>query len=121
MLTVTAVTDAPTISDVTDQTTGQNTVSGPHPFTIGDVDTPSASLVVLGSSSNATLVPVANIVVGGTGADRTVTITPAPNQSGTATITLTVSDGDGGTASDSFVLTVTNAAADDFRHHGPDG
>ena len=61
---------------------------------------------MLGSSSNTTLVPVSNIVVGGTGADRTVTITPAANQSGTATITLTVTDGDGGTASDSFVLTV---------------
>ena len=51
--------------------------------------------------------PAANIVLGGTGANRTVTITPALNQSGTATITLTVTDGDGGTASDSFVLTVT--------------
>ena len=44
---------------------------------------------------------------GGSGANRTVTITPAPNQTGTATITLTVTDGNGGTASDSFVLTVT--------------
>ena len=51
--------------------------------------------------------PVANIVFGGSGANRTVTITPAPNQSGTATITITVTDGNGGTASDSFVLTVT--------------
>ena len=44
---------------------------------------------------------------GGSGANRTVTITPAANQSGTATITLTVTDGNGGTASDSFVLTVS--------------
>ena len=51
--------------------------------------------------------PAANIVLGGTGASRTVTVTPAPNQSGTATITLTVTDGNGGTASDTFVLTVT--------------
>ena len=51
-----------------------------------------------------------------------MTITPAANQSGTATITVTVTDGDGGTASDTFVLTVTavNDAADDLRHHGQD-
>ena len=52
---------------------------------------------------------MANIVFGGSGASRTVTITPALNQSGTATITITVTDGDGGTASDTFVLTVTAA------------
>ena len=44
-------------------------------------------------SSNPALVPAANIVFGGSGANRTVTITPAANQSGTATITLTVTDG----------------------------
>ena len=75
-----------------------------------------------GGSSNTALVPTANIVFGGSGANRTVTITPAANQTGTATITLTVSDGDGGTASDTFVLTVTavNDAADHLRHHRQD-
>ena len=107
MLTVTAVNDAPTISDVTDQTTTEDTATAALGFTVGDVETPAATLTVTGSSSNTTLVPAANIVFGGSGASRTVTITPAPNQSGTATITLTVTDGDGGTASDSFVLTVT--------------
>ena len=107
VLTVTAVNDVPTISDVTDKTTPQNTPSGPHAFTIGDVETAAASLTVSGTSSNTTLVPNASIVFGGSGASRTVTITPALNQSGTATITLTVSDGTGGTASDTFVLTVT--------------
>ena len=71
--------------------------------------------------------PNANIVFGGTGANRTVTITPAANQSGTATITITVTRCDSGTASDTFVLTVTAvndlptisdiAATDDHRRH----
>ena len=107
VLTVPAVNDLPTISDVTDKTTAQNTPSGPHAFTVGDVETAAASLTMSGSSSNTTLVPTANIVFRGSGATRTVTITPATNQSGSATITMTVADGTGGTASDSFVLTVT--------------
>ena len=56
------------------------------------------------------MVPDANIVFGGSGAERTVTVTPANNQSGTVTITVTVSDGSD-TSSDTFVLTV-NAVND---------
>ena len=52
-----------------------------------------------------TLVPNGNIVFGGSGANRTVTVTPAAGQLGTATITVTVSDGQL-TANDTFVLTV---------------
>ncbi|MBI4628441.1 MAG: tandem-95 repeat protein [Candidatus Rokubacteria bacterium] len=103
-----AVNDNPTISDITDKFTNEDTPSGPHSFTVGDAETPAASLTVSGSSSNTTLVPNANIVFGGSGANRTVTVTPAPNQNGTATITVTVSDGAGGSASDSFLLTVNS-------------
>ena len=63
-----------------------------------------------GSSSNTTLVPTANIVFGGTGANRTVTVTPAADQSGSTTITVIVSDGVA-SASDTFTLTVTETAA----------
>jgi len=62
-------------------------------------------LTVTVSSSNPTLVPVANVVVGGTGVNRTVTVTPVASLVGTATITLTVGDGVS-TASDTFVVTV---------------
>ena len=57
------------------------------------------------SSSDTVLVPDANIVLGGSGANQTVTVTPASNQSGSATITLTVSDGTA-SSTDTFVLTV---------------
>ncbi len=62
-------------------------------------------LTVTASSGNPTLVPNANIVVGGSGVSRTVTITPVANQTGTATITVTGRDGVS-TASDTFVVTV---------------
>ncbi len=62
-------------------------------------------LVVSATSSNSTLVPNANIVLGGTGTDRTIAITPAAGQSGTTTITVTVSDGIS-TSSDTFQLIV---------------
>jgi hypothetical protein len=103
--TATTVNNAPTISDVTDKSTSEDTATSAIAFTIGDIDTPIGSLTVTRASSNATLAPLANVVLGGSGANRTVTITPAAGQSGIATITLTVSDGTL-TASDSFLLTV---------------
>ena len=95
----------PTISDILDQTIDEDTSTGALAFTIGDAETLPDSLTVTGTSSNTTLVPNVNIVFGGSGADRTVTITPAPNQFGTATITITVDDGTF-TTSDTFLLTV---------------
>src|SRR5205823_6077983 len=66
------------------------------------------NLMVSGRSSNPDLVPDANILFGGSGSNRTVTLRPATNQFGSTTITLTVSDGDGGAASASFLLSVNS-------------
>ncbi|CAD5981343.1 Mucin-5AC [Planktothrix tepida] len=105
-LTVNPVNDLPTITDIANQTTAQNTATAALPFTIGDVETPVADLQVAVTSDNSTLVPNTNIALGGAGSDRTLTVTPADNQSGTANITVTVTDADGGTATDTFALTV---------------
>jgi Bacterial Ig domain/Malectin domain/Viral BACON domain len=101
----------PTISNIADQATDEDTAKGPIAFTVGDAETAVGDLTLTKSSSNTALVPTANIVFGGSGSDRTVTITPAADQSGTATITVTVTDGGGLTAADSFTLTV-NAVND---------
>ena len=93
VLTVTPVNDPPTISDIVNLSIDEDEATGALPFDVGDVETAAASLTVSGTSSNTTLVPNANIVFGGSGANRTVTVTPAANQNGTATITVTVSDG----------------------------
>jgi hypothetical protein len=103
----------PTIGDIADRTIAEDGNTGALAFTVGDVETPAGSLTLGKNSSNTTLVPLANIVFGGSGANRTVTVTPAANKFGTATITVTVTDADGGTAQDAFLLTVT----DDARPH----
>ena len=105
-ITVTAVNDAPTISDIADQSTNEDTATSAISFTVGDVETSAGDLTLSGSSSNTPLVPNANIVFGGSDANRTVTITPATNQHGMATITVTVSDGTA-SSSDTFTLTVS--------------
>ena len=101
----------PTISDITDKTTNEDTATGDIPFTVVDVETPAAFLTVTASSSNITLVPNENISLGGSGANRIINITPASNLSGNTTITVSVMDGSAGTSSDTFLLTV-NAVND---------
>ena len=102
---VTAVNDTPTIAAITNRNTNEDTATGAIGFTVGDVETAAAALTLSALSSNTALVPVANIVFGGAGANRTVTLMPAANQSGTATITIAVSDGVA-SATSAFVLTV---------------
>ncbi|MEX0271464.1 DUF4347 domain-containing protein [Leptolyngbyaceae cyanobacterium UHCC 1019] len=92
-LVITSVNDAPVVSTIADQTTGQNTATSPISFTISDVETAASSLTMTATSSNTALFPNGSIVFGGSGANRTITLTPANNQFGTAMITVNVSDG----------------------------
>src|ERR1017187_9197688 len=95
---------SPTISPIPNQNTPANTAIGPIAFIIGD-DSPLNGLILTKGSSNPTLVPTNNIVFGGSGANRTVTITPASGQQGSSTITVFVSDGVN-ISSTSFLLRV---------------
>lgn len=106
-LTITADNDPPTISDITNQVANEDTVIGPINFTVGDVESGGAALNVTGASSNPTLIPNANLVFGGAGSNRTLTIRPATNQFGAATITVTVSDGIA-TTNDTFLVTINS-------------
>jgi hypothetical protein len=94
----------PTISGIADTFTPRNTPVTVN-FTVGDPESGAASVNVSGTSSNQTLVPNANLMFGGSGANRTLTITPASNQLGTTTITVFASD-DFFTVSTSFQLDV---------------
>ena len=106
---ITVGNTAPTVSAVPDQSTNQDTAVGPIAFTVGDAQTPAADLLVTASSSNPSLVPASGLALGGSGAGRTLTITPAAGASGAATITLTVTDAAGLRTSVTFDLTVRPA------------
>jgi YVTN family beta-propeller protein len=97
---------APSLTGPSDRTILANTTFGPEPFTVGDDWTAPAALIVSASSSNHALVPDANVVPGGSGADRTLTITPLPDTSGVTTITVAVEDEQGQVTTRSFDLTV---------------
>ncbi len=98
-----------TITGLSNQTVAPGTATSAIPFTVSDVLDPTAKLTVTGTSSNTTVVPTANVVYGGSGADRTITVTPAASQTGTTTITTTVSDSDGNQTAASFTLNVAAA------------
>ena len=103
---IVTVNAAPTISDVANATIDVNTAAGPFNVTVGDDLTAAGSLTLAATSSNAALVPNANIQLGGSGAVRTVLVTPVGNATGSTTITLTVTDANGLTATDTFTVTV---------------
>jgi predicted extracellular nuclease len=105
-ITVTAVNDAPTVAIVAasclSDTAGQLSV------TTSDVE--GANPTVSGSSSNTALVRNSDIVVSGSGATRTVTVTGVSGRSGTAVITLTASDGSASSTTTFTVRIGTNQA-----------
>jgi hypothetical protein len=89
-----AANDAPSLSDIVRQRTYLGLPTSPIGFTVFDPDTPLNHLRFSATSSEGSLVPNGNIVFGGNGSGRSVTITPAPGAAGLSVITLSVSDGD---------------------------
>ena len=90
---------APFISSIPSTNTLINVATPAIGFMVGDLETPAGSLTVSASSANPALAPNGNIVFGGSGSNRTVTLTPANGQMGVAPITITVSDGTNSAAS----------------------
>ncbi|KPA19323.1 hypothetical protein MHK_000442, partial [Candidatus Magnetomorum sp. HK-1] len=101
-LTVNAVNDRPVISSVSDQIIEEDSTLSQISFTVSDIET--SDLIVSASSSNSTL--ITNMQIEGTGADRTLSLTPVSNENGVSIISLSVTDGDL-TATTSFTLTVS--------------
>jgi len=99
---------APSLSTLPDVTLGQGG-STIIPFAVSP-----AELDVRVRGNNSVLLPEGALVPGGSGINRTLSLTPAPNHSGAAQVTVTAGDGTR-TAGDTFNLTVTPSA----EYHSP--
>ena len=105
VLTVRNTPDPPLLSDMANANTDDD-VAASVKFTVSDQDTAFSYLTVSAKSDNAAVLPDANIALSGTGADRTLTLTPVKGKAGSAKITVTLTDGDFAVEK-SFTLTVT--------------
>ena len=88
---------------------------GPLSFTVGDALFNPSNLTLSAVSSNPVLVPDGNILFGGSGSNRRLTVVPALNQSGSTIITVTVDDGIAKGIT-SFLLTVVPVVPDRFYY-----
>ncbi len=102
---VTVANAAPTITLLPN---AFNVLPGTTPFSfdVGDDFTPAGSLTFTATSSDAAVVPVSSIELGGSGATRTAFVRNLPGTPGTSVITFTVTDAQGLSASRSFAVTV---------------
>lgn len=99
-VTVNPVNTPPNISAIAKQLTYAGLPLGPVDFTVDDTgasgtatdETPAGNIVVVARSDNQKLVPDGNIILGGSGANRTFTVYPIGAAEGTVTITLTATD-----------------------------
>ena len=97
---------APAIGGFADASLDQDTSSMPIMFTVQDAETPVDALTVSIESSDPDLLAPAGLVVGGSGSNRTLVVTPEPDATGTATVTVRVRDGAGRETTRSARVTV---------------
>jgi VCBS repeat-containing protein len=105
-INITNVNDAPTFTSLkadyaVDEDRSTNIV-----FILNDVDTAITNVVVMAKSSNTNLVRDANLVITGTGTNRTLAIAPVADANGTNTILLIAEDRSGGRTTNSFRLVI---------------
>jgi len=91
-ITVNAVNDPPTISTVSDQEVEDSSVT--IDLTISDIETAPENLSVTLQSSAHDILPLLseNVMISGTGAARTISLTPVEGAYGTCMLTLVVMD-----------------------------
>ena len=110
--------NAPPAAAITNgQCSSTNMASGTLNLTLADPDGDTLALALL-SNSNPTLVPNSGIALGGSGNNRTLTVTAAAKRSGSTTITLNVSDG---TVSVPLIVTVMVGSSADETLNGTTG
>ncbi len=106
-LSITVDNQAPTLSAIANQSLNPGASSSALAVTLADDASTPANLTFTATSSNVAVVPLANLVLGGADADRTITVTALG--SGTSTITLSVEDEAGNTGTGTFTVSVNGA------------
>jgi hypothetical protein len=97
----------PSIAPMPPQVMQKNTTLVNLPISVGDDLTLPTDLVVTAESGNQALVPDANLVVSGTGSQRSLSVTPSTDAYGFTGIIIHVNDGHQ-TTSSGFPLTVNS-------------
>lgn len=98
----------PIIAGITNLVINEDTSMGPIPFTVDDPNGSPSQVTLIPVSGNTALLPASGIVFGGTGSNRTMTITPLPNQFGSTVIMLTAADSQSGLFTTNFTVTVNS-------------
>jgi hypothetical protein len=95
----------PAVSALASTSVNQDTPTAPIAFTLADNGGPDVLTLTAISSSNAIVQPE-GIAFAGTGANRTLTVTPAEDATGSVNITVQAQDLQGLIGTSSFTLTV---------------
>ncbi len=95
----------PKVSGLADQSIAQDTATSVN-FTVSDADSGAAALTITAVSSDTALVAVEGITVSGSGANRTLQITPTADAYGETTITVRATDPGSRVATSSFKLRI---------------
>lgn len=99
------INTAPTISSISSPSISEDG-SATVNFTVGDAQSAAGALTLSVGSANPQLLPPSRVTEGGSGANRSLTLSPLQDQSGSAQITVTVSDGSL-SSSRTFVVSVS--------------
>jgi gliding motility-associated-like protein len=105
--TTITVNTLPTISSISNQIACSTGTPASVNFVISDAETAVANLSLSVTSSNTTLLPVANISFSGTTGARTMNYTTATGVIGSSTVTITVTDASGTFATETFDIEAT--------------
>jgi len=109
-ITVTPVNDNPVITGIAAVETPEDEPYV-YEFTLKDVEDGPDTLDIAYTTDNTALLEKGSMVLGGSGANRTLTLSPEENRSGTVHVSFSVTDSQGGKATKTVTLTV-NAVND---------
>jgi hypothetical protein len=109
----TPMNSAPSVSNLADRSSDQDTTLTID-FSIDDRESGAANLAVTAAVDGSSVIPADGVVLSGTGATRTLTLTPLEATTGTANVTVRVSDPEGAATTRSFAVAI-NAKNNSLR------